>query len=213
MSSMPMQVEVWSDVVCPWCYIGKRRLEQALATVDYPVEVIHRAFQLDRAATTEGRRTLEMIAAKYRLSAAEAASMMANVEQVAASVGLDYHLEETVSGNTRDAHRVLLWAQEQGKASDLLESLYSGYFEQARPIFTVEELVPFIASAGLDVVAANEMLGSDAYVEQVRADQERAASLGATGVPFFVFNRQYGISGAQPLAAFEQTLRTAAESS
>jgi predicted DsbA family dithiol-disulfide isomerase len=212
MSSTPMQVEVWSDVVCPWCYIGKRRLEQALASVDYPVEVIHRAFQLDPAATTEGRRTLEVIAAKYRLSAADATSMMANVEQVAASVGLDYHLEETVSGNTRDAHRVLLWAQEQGKANDLLESLYSGYFEQARPIFTAEELMPLVAFAGLDVAAALDMLGSDAYVEQVRADQELAASFGATGVPFFVFNRQYGISGAQPLEAFEQTLRSAAQS-
>lgn len=211
MSSTPMQVEVWSDVVCPWCFIGKRRLEQALACVDYPVDVIHRAFQLDPAATTEGRRTLEVVAAKYRLSVSEAASMMANVEQVASSVGLDYHLEDTVSGNTRDAHRLLLWAQDQDRANELLEALYSGYFEQARPVFTVEELMPFVASADLDEEAARTMLGSDAYVDQVRADQETAAALGATGVPFFVFNRQYGISGAQPLEAFEQTLRKAAE--
>lgn len=211
MSSTPMQVEVWSDVVCPWCFIGKRRLEQALACVDYPVDVIHRAFQLDPAATTEGRRTLEVVAAKYRLSVSEAASMMANVEQVASSVGLDYHLEDTVSGNTRDAHRLLLWAQDQDRANELLEALYSGYFEQARPVFTVEELMPFVASADLHEEAARTMLGSDAYVDQVRADQETAAALGATGVPFFVFNRQYGISGAQPLEAFEQTLRKAAE--
>jgi predicted DsbA family dithiol-disulfide isomerase len=208
-----MQIEVWSDVVCPWCYIGKRRLEQALALVDYPVDVIHRAFQLDPSATTEGRRTLDVLAAKYRLSPPDAASMMANVEAVASSVGLDYHLGETVSGNTRDAHRVLLWAQDQGKAGELLECLYSGYFEQAQPIFTVEELMPFVASAGLDAAAARAMLGSDAYVDQVRADQESAAALGATGVPFFVFNRQYGISGAQPLEAFEQTLRRAAGAS
>ena len=208
-----MQVEVWSDVVCPWCYIGKRRLDEALAA--FPggddVVVVHRAFQLDPKAVSDGRRTVDVIAEKYRTDSAGAAAMMANVTEVAATVGLSYRLLDTVSGNTRDAHRLVLWAQAQGQSAELLESMYSGYFEQARDIFTTEALCELAAEAGLDSTEARAMLSTTAFIDDVAADQALAAQFGATGVPFFVFDRAYGISGAQPLEAFAATLERAAQ--
>ena len=182
-----MHIEVWSDVVCPWCYIGKRRLDEALAGFSGrdDVTVVHRAFQLDPRAVSEGRLTVEVIADKYGMDQAGAAAMMSNVSEVAASVGLAYHLDETVSGNTRDAHRLLLWAQDQGQS----------------------------AEAGLDPVAARTMLEGTRFIDDVSADQALAAQFGATGVPFFVFDRAYGVSGAQPLEAFVATLNNAAEGS
>ena len=208
-----MQVEVWSDVVCPWCYIGKRRLDEALAA--FPggddVVVVHRAFQLDPKAVSDGRRTVDVIAEKYGTDPAGAAAMMANVTEVAATVGLSYRLLDTVSGNTRDAHRLVLWAQAQGQSAELLESMYSGYFEQARDIFTTEALCELAAEAGLDSTEARAMLSTTALIDDVAADQALAAQFGATGVPFFVFDRAYGISGAQPLEAFAATLERAAQ--
>jgi predicted DsbA family dithiol-disulfide isomerase len=108
------------------------------------------------------------------------------------------------------AHRVAFWAQEQGDAQPFIESIYRGYFEQGKPIFTVDELMPFVADAGLDVDAAREMLASDAYATRVADDQALAAQFGASGVPFFVIDRRYGISGAQPPEVFSQTLEQAA---
>ena len=208
-----MQIECWSDVVCPWCYIGKRRLDEALAA--FPgrddVTIVHRAFQLDPGAVSEGRRTVDVIAEKYRTDAAGAAAMMANVTEVAATVGLSYRLLDTVSGNTRDAHRLVLWAQEQGQSAELLESIYSGYFEQARDIFTRDALCDLADRAGLDSNDARAMLSGSAFIDEVAADQSLAAQFGATGVPFFVFDRAYGISGAQPLEAFTATLERAAQ--
>ena len=208
-----MQVEVWSDVVCPWCYIGKRRLDEALAA--FPggddVVVVHRAFQHDPKAVSDGRRTVDVIAEKYGTDPAGAAAMMANVTEVAATVGLSYRLLDTVSGNTRDAHRLVLWAQAQGQSAELLESMYSGYFEQARDIFTTEALCELAAEAGLDSTEARAMLSTTAFIDDIAADQALAAQFGATGVPFFVFDRAYGISGAQPLEAFAATLERAAQ--
>lgn len=212
-ASAPMEIEVWSDVVCPWCYIGKRRLEQALADHDGPVRITHRAFQLDPSARSEGRRTVEVLASKYQVSIEQSLAMMANVTQAAEQSDLEYRLEETVSGNTMNAHRLLLWAQQQGRAQNLLESLYAGYFTHQQPIFTVGELMPFVVQAGLEAADAEAMLSTDAFADQVRQDQELAASLGAKGVPFFVIDRRYGISGAQPLEVFQQTLAAAVEGS
>ncbi len=204
----PIVIEVWADIVCPWCFIGKRRLEQALA--DRPDRdrfvVMHRAFQLDPSAVSEGRATTDVLSAKYGVSREDAIAMQENVSDVAASVGLDYHLERTISGNTMDAHRLALWAQDHGDAQGFIELLYRGYFEQGRAIFTVEELMPFVAEAGLDVAEARAMLDSDAYTTKVADDQALAAQFGASGVPFFVLDRRYGISGAQPSEVFTQTL-------
>ena len=211
-SSEPTVIEVWADFVCPWCFIGKRRLEQALESRDDRDRfvVLHRAFQLDPSAVSEGRATADVLSAKYGVSHADAIAMQENVSEVAASVGLKYQLGETISGNTMLAHRLALWAQEQGDAQAFIESIYRGYFEQGKPIFTVDELMPFVADAGLDVAAAREMLASDAYATRVADDQALAAQFGASGVPFFVIDRRYGISGAQPPEVFSQTLEQAA---
>ncbi|CAB4886180.1 MAG: DsbA family oxidoreductase [Actinobacteria bacterium] len=208
-----MLVEVWSDVVCPWCYIGKRRLEEALES--FPgredVTIVHRAFQLDPTARSEGRRTVDVISEKYRTDAIATAAMLENVTEVASTVGLSYQLGGTLSGNTANAHRLLLWAQGLGSAQPLLESLYSGYFEQGLNIFSIDDLVAFAERAGLDPDAARAMLGTDEFVSDVAADQALAAQFGANGVPFFVFDRAYGISGAQPLQVFVDTLAKAAQ--
>jgi predicted DsbA family dithiol-disulfide isomerase len=201
-----MQIEVWSDVVCPWCYIGKRRLQSALEQrgLADDVEIVHRAFQLDPTASTTTEPTIDHLAAKYGVSRDEALAMMTNVTEVAAAEGLDYHLDLCMTGNTRDAHRLALWAQEQDPAiaDQLLEAMYSAYFEQGRGVFTTDDLVAFASEVGLDADAAREMLSGTAYLDQVVQDQVLARTFGANGVPFFVIDRAYGVSGAQPVEVF-----------
>lgn len=205
-----MLIEVWSDVVCPWCFIGRRRLQKALAAFPHAdaVTVEHRAFQLQPDATgvTPSKQHLSE---KYGVSEEQVEAMQANVCLVADGEGLCYNLDDTLSGNTRDAHRLLLWAQERGGAETLLEAMYSAYFEHSRSLFDDDALLALVDEAGLDVDAARAVLASDVYGDAVTEHQRLAASFGANGVPFFVFDRKYGISGAQPLEAFTQTLDAA----
>lgn len=212
-----MQIEVWADVVCPWCYIGKRRLQSALAErgIADEVEIVHRAFQLDPTASTTTSPTIDHLAVKYGVSRDDALAMMANVSNVAAGEGLAYRLDQTMTGNTRDAHRLVLWAQETdpGAAQRLLEVLYSAYFEQGRGVFTHADLVSLAAEAGLDADAARAMLAGTAYLDQVAEDQELARSFGASGVPFFVMDRAFGVSGAQPVEVFLNAIDQALEAS
>ena len=201
-----MQIEVWADVVCPWCFIGKRRLQAALAErgITDEVEIVHRAFQLDPTASTTTAPTIDHLAAKYGVTRDEALAMMANVTEVAAAEGLDYHLDRTMTGNTRDAHRLALWAQEQDPvlAQRLLEAMYSAYFEQGRGVFSTDDLIALAAEVGLDADAARDMLAGSAYLDKVVEDQVLARTFGANGVPFFVIDRAYGVSGAQPVEVF-----------
>lgn len=205
-----MQIEVWADVVCPWCYIGKRRLQSALAErgIADDVEIIHRAFQLDPTASTTTAPTIDHLAAKYGVSRDEALAMMSNVTEVAAGEGLEYHLDRTMTGNTRNAHRLVLWAQDQDPvaAQRLLEAMYSAYFEQGRGVFSTDDLVALAAESGLEADAAREMLAGSAYLDQVVEDQVLARTFGANGVPFFVIDRAYGVSGAQPVEVFLQAI-------
>lgn len=205
-----MQIEVWADVVCPWCYVGKRRLQSALEQrgLSDEVEIVHRAFQLDPTASTVTEPTVDHLATKYGVTRQQALDMMSNVTEVAAAEGLDYHLELCMTGNTRDAHRLALWAQEAdpAMAQRLLEAMYSTYFEQGRGVFSTDDLVALAAEVGLDAAAARDMLAGTAYVDQVVQDQELARAFGAQGVPFFVIDRAYGISGAQPVEAFLSAL-------
>jgi predicted DsbA family dithiol-disulfide isomerase len=174
-----MHIEIWSDVVCPWCFIGKRRLERALAAVGVTDAVItHRAFQLDPSATTQGKRTVDVLSAKYGLDDAGVKQMMGQVTEVAAAEGLNYRLFDGTSGNTVLAHRLLLWAQEQGRAQELLELLYSAYFENAQPVFTLDELLPYVTEAGLDANAARIAMESNAYAAEVESDAELARAFG-----------------------------------
>jgi predicted DsbA family dithiol-disulfide isomerase len=205
-----MIIDVWSDVVCPWCFIGKRRLEKALSLFEHRDEVVirHRAFQLQPEITTTVA-TKSYLAEKYRMAEAQVEEMQANVCAIADGEGLCYNLDETLSGNTFNAHRLLLWAATIGKQDELLEAMYSAYFEKSQPLFSHEDLVKVCAVAGINSENVTTLLGSNQFNEEVLGDRELATQLGATGVPFFVIDMKYGISGAQPLEAFTQTLNTA----
>jgi predicted DsbA family dithiol-disulfide isomerase len=208
-SDQPIQIDIWSDVVCPWCFIGRRRLQKAIANHANGRQVIvrHRAFQLqpDLKSTV---RTDEMLAAKYNLDKEKVAAMQANVCSIADGEGLCYDLSETESGNTADAHRLILWAEEMNKGDQLLEALYSAYFEQKRSIFTYDDLLEIAGEVGLDIDAAKALLESTNFAEQVEADQQLAAQLGANGVPFYVIDMKFGISGAQPQEHFDSIFTT-----
>ncbi len=208
-----MIVDVWSDVVCPWCFIGKRRLEKGIAEIkvanpNLDIQVRHRAFQLQ--PDIEGIvPTKELLADKYNIDVDKVSAMQANVCSIADGEGLCYELENTLSGNTMDAHRVLKWAESTGLAQELLEKMYSAYFEQSRPLFTHDDILAITDELGLDRTDVIAVLISDNYRDLVLQDQDIARQLGANGVPFFVIDMKYGISGAQPQEVFSQTLATA----
>lgn len=203
--SEPIQIDIWSDVVCPWCFIGRRRLQKAIAEFANGREVIvrHRAFQLQPDAS-EIIRTDVMLASKYKIDKNEVAKMQANVCSIADGEGLCYDLSETFSGNTVDAHRLILWAEEIGKGDELLEAIYSAYFEQKESIFTHEDLLRIAQRVGIDTSEAAELLASTQYVDRVAQDQDLAHQLGANGVPFYVIDMKFAISGAQPQEHFNQ---------
>lgn len=205
-----MIIDVWSDVVCPWCFIGKRRLENALSTFSHKEEVTirHRAFQL-QPDMKEILPTAQLLANKLQVSETQVKEMQADVCAIADGEGLCYNLDETLSGNTFDAHRLILWAATLGKQDELLEAMYSNYFEKSKPLFTHTDLVAVALSVGIDADATEDLLNSHKFADEVIADRNLSAQLGATGVPFFVFDMKYAISGAQPLTAFTQTLEAA----
>jgi predicted DsbA family dithiol-disulfide isomerase len=205
-----MNIDIWSDVVCPWCFIGKRRLEKALSQFEHRDQVVirHRAFQLQPDITTTVE-TKSYLAEKYRMAESQVEEMQANVCAIADGEGLCYNLDGTLSGNTFDAHRLLLWAATIDKQDQLLEAMYSAYFEKSQPLFSHEDLIKVCQLAGINPDSASALLQSDDFREEVLGDRALATQLGATGVPFFVIDMKYGISGAQPLEAFTQTLNTA----
>jgi predicted DsbA family dithiol-disulfide isomerase len=207
-----MRIDVWSDIVCPWCYIGKRRLERALAGFEArpDVQVVHRSFQLNPAAPRDHTtRRGEGLKAKYGLSQLELQVMEARLLKVARDEGLDFHLDEQVSGNTLDAHRVVQMARERGPQDAVVERLFRAYFVEGRSIFDVESLATLAAEAGLDPGEMRTRLASDAYADAVAADQQEGAARGVRGVPFFVIDGRYAISGAQPVEVFRQALEQA----
>jgi predicted DsbA family dithiol-disulfide isomerase len=207
-----MRVEVWSDIACPWCYVGKARFEKALA--DFPhrdqVEVVHRSFELDpHRAKDDIQPVLTVLTKKYGMSEAQAQAGEENLGQQAAAEGLAYRTRGRDHGNTFDMHRLLHLAKEHGRQSELLDALYRANFAEERSVFSEgdERLVELAVSAGLDADEARKVLADpDAYADEVRADEREAAQLGATGVPFFVLDRKYGVSGAQPAEVFTRAL-------
>ncbi|MFJ3227356.1 DsbA family oxidoreductase [Streptomyces sp. NPDC086783] len=209
-----MRVEIWSDIACPWCYVGKARFEKALAAFPHraQVEVVHRSFELDptRAKGDTGL-VLPMLAAKYGMSEAQAQAAEDNLGANAAAEGLEYRTEGRDHGSTFDMHRLLHLAKERGRQDELIGLLYRANFAEERSVFDDDErLVELAVAAGLDADAARAVLADPAaYADEVRADEREAAELGATGVPFFVLDRTYGVSGAQPAEVFTQALTQA----
>lgn len=200
-----MKVEIWSDVVCPWCYIGKRRFEAALAAFEHAgdVEVEWHSFELD--PTTESALVAEqgvghadLIAEKYGMPREQAEAAITSMTASAAAEGLEFHLEDSVRANTFDAHRVLHLAAARGLQGAVKERLMRAYFTDGRPVGDRATLVALAAEAGLDRAEVERVLAEGTYAEQVRADETEARGLGINGVPFFVVDRRYGVSGAQP---------------
>ncbi|MCU1495034.1 MAG: putative dithiol-disulfide isomerase [Acidimicrobiaceae bacterium] len=204
-----MKVEIWSDVVCPWCYLGKKRFERALDSFEHrgEVEVVYRSFELDPSAPP-GRTvpTIDLLASKYGMSADQAADAQRQMEQRAGQDGLAFHLEDLQSGNTRDAHRLLHLAQAHARQPELLERLHRAYFSEQLSIFDHSSLTDLAVEVGLDRDEVSRLLAGDDYAGAVDDDEETARALGATGVPFFVIDRRYGISGAQSAEEIAQVL-------
>jgi predicted DsbA family dithiol-disulfide isomerase len=204
-----VKVEIWSDVVCPWCYIGKRRFEAALREFPHPVEVVWKSFQLDPTATSSPAGDhVHHLARKYGRTLEQAQQMVDNVTAAAAQEGLSYRLDIARSGNTFDAHRLLHLAREAGVQDELKERLDRAYFTEAEPVDDHETLTRLAVEVGLDEKRVREVLATDRFADAVRTDVAEARALGITGVPFFVIDRRYGVSGAQPpellRAALEQ---------
>ncbi len=207
-----MRVEVWSDVVCPWCYIGKRRLETALERFPHrdEVEVVWRSFQLDPSVPEgETHATLPALAAKYGRSVEEMRGTMRHVEETAAAEGLRYDLANGVSGNTLLAHELLHLAAERGLQDAVKERLLHAHFEEARSVFDADSLAALAGEVGLDDAEVRAALADHRYRPDVQEDIATARTLGATGVPFFVVDRRYGAAGAQPAELLVQLLERA----
>lgn len=207
-----VKIDIWSDVVCPFCYIGKRHLESALAQFPHrdQVEVIWHSFQLDPDAprTTE-EPTSEMLARKYGMSLEQARQNERQLEAQAATVGLEYNLANTRMGNTFDAHRLIQLAARVGLADAAHERFMRGYFTDGEQIGDHESLVRMATDIGLEEARVREVLASAEFAQEVRADVDRARAYGARGVPFFVFAESVGVSGAQPVEVFSQALTQA----
>ncbi|KUN38854.1 protein-disulfide isomerase [Streptomyces longwoodensis] len=210
-----MRVEIWSDIACPWCYVGKARFEKALATFPHrdQVEVVHRSFELDPGrAKDDVQPVITMLSRKYGLSEEQARAGEDNLGAQAAAEGLAYRTRGRDHGNTFDLHRLLHLAKEHGRQDELVQILYRANFAEERSLFTEgdDRLVELAVEAGLDADAVRAVLADPAaYADEVRADEREAAELGANGVPFFVLDRRYGVSGAQPAEVFAQALTQA----
>ncbi len=212
-----MKLEIWSDIACPWCYVGKRRFEQALAS--FPerdsIEVTWRSFELDPSAPrVQPGSATEHLARKYRLPIERAEAMNANMAVQGAKEGIQFNFDRLRMGNTFDAHRLIHFAASEGRRAEMVERLFRAYFTEGAALGDRDVLAMLAADVGLDAEAARGALESGAFADAVRADEERARGFGITGVPFFAIDERYGISGAQPpeviLSALQQAWREAA---
>jgi len=206
---MTMEVEIWSDIVCPWCYLGKRRFERALDSFSHrdDVGVVYRSFELDPSAprdTTDP--VVDVLASKYGMTAQQAQAAQRQMEDRARQDGLTFRMDGLRRGNTRDAHRLLQLAKARGRQEDLAERLHRAYFTEQSSIFDHAALTRLAEQAGLDADEAAKVLASEEYEAEVDTDEAMAHSLGVTGVPFFVIDRRYGVSGAQPAEVITEVL-------
>jgi predicted DsbA family dithiol-disulfide isomerase len=207
-----VNVEIWSDIACPWCYIGKRRFERAVSSFGRPgeVTVTYRSFELDPNAPAQRPGThAEHLARKYGMTLAEAEQASQQMTERAAADGLEFRFDLVRGGNTFDAHRLLHLAKDLGRQPEMNERLLRATFTEGLPIADGPTLVRLAADAGLPAARAQAVLDGDAYAGAVRGDEEQAARYGITGVPFFVADGKYAVSGAQPPEVLLQLLRHA----
>jgi predicted DsbA family dithiol-disulfide isomerase len=206
-----LRIDVWSDIACPWCYVGKRHLEAALARFPHrnAVEVVWRAFELDPSAPREREQTTsyaDRLAKKYGTSAREAQTRIDRMTDIARADGLVFDFERIRPGNTFDAHRLLHLAHVRGVQDAVKERFLLGYMSEGEPIGSPEALLRLAVEAGLDADAVGATLATDDYAREVRQDEAEANEIGVEGVPFFVLGGRYAISGAQPAELILQAL-------
>jgi predicted DsbA family dithiol-disulfide isomerase len=205
-----VNVEIWSDIACPWCYVGKRRFEAALEQFEHrdQVTVTWRSFELDPAAPheQEGERAAHL-AEKYGVTVERAREMEQSMTQAAAGDGLDFHFEKARSGNTFDAHRLVHLAGTQGRQDAMKERLFAAYLSEGELVSDHETLARLAVEVGLDEDDVRAMLASDRFADEVHDDERTGAGLGIRGVPFFVVDRAMGASGAHPPEALLDLLR------
>lgn len=205
-----MRIEVWSDIVCPWCYIGKRRLETAITGFNHPVEIAWRSFELDPSAPRTSKYPLdEALARKYGMSIRRARQMMDQVTATAAEEGLEFDFSKAKGGNTFDAHRLLHFAAQKGVQNAMKERLLRAYFSEGRAISDRQELATLAADVGLSADQARAALDDGDFAAEVRNDEARARELGVRGVPYFLIDEHFALSGAQPADVIVAELRRA----
>jgi predicted DsbA family dithiol-disulfide isomerase len=206
-----MRVDIWSDVICPWCYVGKARFEKALSSFDHrdEVEVVYHSFELDPGYPKDSTETtFAMLRKKYGMSEADARAAESRVAAMAEAEGLGFQSERPV-GNTFDLHRVLHLGLAKGVQAQLLDAVNEAYFAQGRQVFDRDVIEEIAAKTGLDAAAAGDVIDGDGYADDVRRDELQARELGVSGVPFFVFDMALGVSGAQPTEMFASALQQA----
>ncbi len=209
-----MKVEIWSDVMCPFCYIGKRRFEKALE--QFPgkedVEITWKSFQLSPDIKTDPSKNINRFLAEHKgISFEQAKQMNEQVSAMAAKDGLQYNFDRSVLANSFNAHRLAQYAKTRDKQNEVEEALFKAYFTDGKNIDDKETLIGLGESIGLEGEAVREVLESDRYAAEVRADINEAGELGVRGVPFFVFNRKFAVSGAQDVSVFLQAFQNASQ--
>ncbi|WP_173923921.1 DsbA family protein [Agromyces sp. Marseille-P2726] len=208
--SEPIKIDIWSDIACPWCYIGKRHLEAGIAALgdEAPeVEIEYHSFELspDTPLDFEGS-TVEYLSERKGMPVAQVEQMLEHVTAVASKAGLDYHFEKVAHTKTLKGHELLHLAKAHGAQLEMKERLLKAYFTEGGRVNRIEELVGYAEELGLDPVETREALESGRYAPDVQADIAQARRYGINGVPFFVFEGKYGVSGAQPAEVFSQVL-------
>ncbi len=205
-----MKIEVWSDIMCPFCYIGKRHLEIALKQFpDLEVEVIWKSFQLDPTITPQpGKDVYSYLAERKGMSLEESKIMHQNVVDRAAEIGLIYNYDKAIIANSFNAHRLLHLAKKTGRGNLLKEKLLVAYFTDGKDFGDAQTLAELGKKSGLDLLEIQTVLQSDQFSKEDETDIQEAQDIGVRGVPFFVFERKYAISGAQPIETFVETITT-----
>ncbi|MEU6520268.1 DsbA family oxidoreductase [Streptomyces sp. NPDC046978] len=204
-----MRVEIWADIACPWCYVAKARFDQGLAAFAHRdhVEVVHRSFELNPKAENGTVPIIDAVAAQYGRTREQQVAREEQAAAMARGVGLGFRIGGRVFGNTFDIHRLIHFAKAHGRQTELMDLAFQANFAEERSVYDRETQISLAVEAGLDEAEARKVLDDpDAFAAEVRADERLAADLGATGVPFFVLNRRYGVSGVQSAEAFTRAL-------
>ncbi|MFJ2397224.1 DsbA family oxidoreductase [Streptomyces sp. NPDC087843] len=207
-----MRVEIWTDIACPWCYVGRAGFDRGLAAFAHrdEVEVVHRSYELNPEAEQGTISIIDAVAAQYGRTRDQQIAREEQAAAMARSVGLGYRIGGRVFGNTFDVHRLLHFAKTHGRQNELMDLAFQVNFADERSVYDRETQVAMAVEAGLDEAAVREVLDNPrAFAQEVRADERLASELGVSGVPFFVLNRRYGVSGGQSADMFTQALEQA----